>query len=61
MTAMAIAWAMFTRGGQRRVAELRFGHPYAVVAVTSDAAGGPWQGVPVFSAWITEPVDAGDK
>jgi hypothetical protein len=61
VTAVAIAMAMYSRSGQRRVAELRFGHPYAVVAVTSDPSGGPWQGVPVFSAWITEPVNAGDK
>jgi hypothetical protein len=53
--------AMFSRSGQQRVAELRFGHPYAAVAVTSDPSGGSWQGVPVFSAWITEPVNAGDK
>lgn len=51
----------------RRVAELRFAHPYAVVAVATDAgparagrAGGtgPWHGVPVFSAWVAEPEDA---
>jgi len=49
------------RAGVCRVAELRFGHPYAVVAVaTDDRSGalisslqtnGPWHGVPVFSAW----------
>jgi hypothetical protein len=61
VTAMAIAMAMFSRSGQQRVAELRFGHPYAAVAVTSDPSSGPWRGVPVFSAWITEPVNAGDK
>jgi hypothetical protein len=49
----------------RRVAELRFGHPYAVVAVTTDgtaASGGSpaWHGVPVFSAWVAEPEDAAD-
>jgi hypothetical protein len=49
--------------GLRRIAELRFRHPYAVVAVAtqSDRAGngtwtpGPWHGLPVFSAWVTEP------
>ena len=43
--------------GRRRVADLRFGHPYAIVAVAVD---GPqqWQGVPVFSAWVAEPSDA---
>ncbi|MFC7532259.1 hypothetical protein [Actinoplanes sp. GCM10030250] len=38
-----------------RFAELRFAHPYAVVAAT--AQPGPWQGVPVFSAWIETPED----
>jgi hypothetical protein len=37
---------------------LRFGPPYAVVAVTTDPAGGPWHGVPVFSAWVARPTDA---
>ncbi|MEH0974401.1 hypothetical protein V6U77_25030 [Micromonospora sp. CPCC 205546] len=46
--------------GVARIAELRFGHPYAVVAVATDeraggGAPGPWQGVPVFSAWVAEP------
>ncbi|RKN51135.1 hypothetical protein [Micromonospora endolithica] len=45
--------------GVVRVAELRFGHPYAAVAVAtdqpSDAPAGPWHGVPVFSAWVAEP------
>jgi hypothetical protein len=53
--------------GARRSAEVRFGHPFAVVAVTSDLSSGsvtgeqrsgPWHGVPVFSAWITDPDDA---
>ncbi|MFC0101070.1 hypothetical protein ACFFKH_26595 [Micromonospora marina] len=41
--------------GVARVAELRFGHPYAVVAVTTDPAGGPWHALPVYSAWVAEP------
>lgn len=45
--------------GRIRTAELRFGHPYAVVAVATDpradGATGPWHGVPVFSAWVSEP------
>ncbi|MEU1646910.1 hypothetical protein ABZ422_23535 [Micromonospora zamorensis] len=45
--------------GVARTAELRFGHPYAVVAVATDTRAdgvtGPWHGVPVFSAWVTEP------
>lgn len=43
--------------GIARVAELRFGHPYAVVAVATDGAGGPWHGVPVYSAWVAEPAE----
>ncbi|TNH29451.1 hypothetical protein FHG89_12375 [Micromonospora orduensis] len=50
--------------GVRRTAELRFGHPYAVVAVAtdrrSDGTTGPWHGVPVFSAWIAEPEELPD-
>ncbi|MEU6075095.1 hypothetical protein [Micromonospora sp. NPDC047074] len=45
--------------GVARVAELRFGHPYAVVAVATDSradgTSGPWHGVPVFSAWVADP------
>ncbi len=52
----------------RQVAELRFGHPYAVVAVATGPAPAdsdrpqrdPWHGVPVFSAWVSEPADTGD-
>ncbi|MBO3741793.1 hypothetical protein J5X75_30215 [Actinoplanes sp. NEAU-H7] len=47
-----------------REAELRFAHPYAVAAVASQtseingaAKPGPWHGVPVFSAWVSEPDD----
>jgi hypothetical protein len=36
--------------GRRRRAQLRFAHPYAVVAVATGA--GPWGGLPVFSAWV---------
>jgi hypothetical protein len=45
-----------------RLAELRFGHPFAVVAVAtgagSDDSPAVWRGIPVFSAWVTEPEDA---
>ncbi|MEV5210617.1 hypothetical protein AB0K35_24390 [Micromonospora sp. NPDC053740] len=45
--------------GVARTAELRFGNPYAVVAVATDSRAdgvtGPWHGVPVFSAWVAEP------
>ncbi|MFB9322679.1 hypothetical protein [Cryptosporangium minutisporangium] len=46
------------RPGVLRRAALRFGRPYAVVAVVG-ARRGPWHGVPVFSAWVAEPSDAG--
>lgn len=69
VTSLAVALsAIVPRPGVRRTAELRFGHPFAVVAV---AAGdttpsgsqppvprSPWHGLPVFSAWITDPEDA---
>jgi hypothetical protein len=50
--------------GPMRTAELRFGHPYAVVAVTvADQPGhsGPWHGIPAFSGWIAEPRDADER
>jgi hypothetical protein len=53
-----------TRDGILRTAELRFGHPYAVVAVADrpepphSAAGAAWQGLPVFSGWVAEPTNA---
>jgi hypothetical protein len=53
-----------TRPGLLRTAELRFGQPFAVVAAATgqDNPPGhsPWHGLPVFSAWITQPEDAGD-
>jgi hypothetical protein len=68
VTTLAIAIsAVARRPGVRRTAELRFGHPFAVVAATASAPGGqdghppapasPWDGLPVFSAWITDPHD----
>jgi len=58
VSAMAVAMAATVpRAGQIRAAELRFGHPYAVVAVA--AGEGPWHGLPVFSAWVAQPEDAG--
>jgi hypothetical protein len=55
--------------GVVRTAELRFGHPYAVLAVTVDIQWdderdcrvlAPWHGMPVFSAWVSEPEDVPD-
>lgn len=71
VSAVGIALAMLVvpARGLIRTAELRFGHPYAVVAVTVDEpvrgrppaeARGPWHGLPVFSAWVAEPEDAED-
>jgi len=68
VTALAVESALIAPTGQR-VAELRFGHPYAVVAVTTEGQRmvsetgvrpGQWHGLPVFSAWVSEPADAGD-
>jgi hypothetical protein len=71
VSAAAAVMGMTTpRQGLIRTAELRFGHPYAVVAVTVDppgprsepaAAPGPWHGLPVFSAWVADPQDAGES
>jgi hypothetical protein len=63
VTAMYRLTAAMPRMGISRTAELRFGHPYAVVAVTADpvrdgAVHTPWHGVPVFSAWVAEPSEA---
>jgi hypothetical protein len=69
VTAAAVRMAMMPRRGVLRTVELRFGHPYAVVAVTADddatrgggqAKRGPWDGVPVFSAWVARPHDPQD-
>jgi hypothetical protein len=67
VSAMAVRMAMMPRRGVLRTVELRFGHPYAVIAVTAnDAAPGArgpaapeaWQGIPVFSAWVANPISA---
>ncbi|HUC55835.1 MAG TPA: hypothetical protein VMA95_00430 [Streptosporangiaceae bacterium] len=58
VTAIMRLTAAMPRMGRSRTAELRFGHPYAVVAVTEDDNQGPWHGVPVFSAWVARPSEA---
>lgn len=69
VTALAVALSMRAgRHGVIRIAELRFGHPFAVVAVAADdrhggqrkrdGRPGPWHGMPVFSAWVTRPEEA---
>ena len=76
VSAMAVLMGFaMPRDGVVRVAELRFGHPFAVVAVAvavDDGASGdppqgmsrpapsPWHGLPVFSAWVAEVQDAAD-
>ncbi|MDQ2852305.1 MAG: hypothetical protein M3Y49_16550 [Actinomycetota bacterium] len=47
--------------GLYRSATLRFAHPHAVVAATQGhEPDSPWNGLPVFAAWITDPDDAQD-
>ena len=69
MTGLAASPLSMAAGpsGVVRIATLRFGHPFAVVAVAADdghpgddatARPGPWHGMPVFSAWVTSPEDA---
>ena len=61
VTGLAVAMAMrVPRTGLIRTAELRFGHPFAVVAVPAGDPG-PWRGLPVFSAWVAQPEDAGPE
>jgi len=62
VSALAIALSARLPAKHREVV-LRFGHPYAVVAVTTSTTGGAaaWHGLPVFSAWITEPEEATDE
>lgn len=40
-----------------RTVVLRFGHPYAVVAVATapDGTDHAWDGIPAFSAWVEQP------
>jgi hypothetical protein len=70
VSAFAASAARRTRPGRRRTATLHFGRPYAVVARATEIIaepsptepGGPlgraWDGLPIFSAWIADPVDA---
>jgi hypothetical protein len=46
--------------GLQRDALLRFDRPYAVVATATSREPSPWSGLPVFSAWVTEPDEAAD-
>ena len=61
VTGLAVATvALVGHPGTRRTATVRFGHSFAAVAVVAGSRNlGPefarWEGVPVFSAWVTEP------
>ncbi|MBB2943162.1 hypothetical protein FB565_002875 [Actinoplanes lutulentus] len=59
LTTMRVGGSLPERG-LARFAELRFGHPHAVVAVTA-GEDSPWHGVPVFSAWVSEPEDVPEQ
>ncbi len=58
--------AQVSRPGRRRTATVRFAHPFAVVAAAFDdprarhasPVPSPWHGLPVFSAWVSEPAEA---
>jgi hypothetical protein len=65
----AMVFALSARmPGMMRMGEVRFGHPYAVVAVAAndhdaDPDGADdwpdrWNGLPVFSAWVAKPGEA---
>jgi hypothetical protein len=58
----AVALAAMPRPQPHRIAELRFAHPYAVVALAVATAGngaaGGWSGLPLFAAWVADPQDA---
>jgi hypothetical protein len=66
VTGLAVAAsAAIARTGLRRTATVRFGHPYAVVAAAytdrssaEPPPGQAWHGLPVFSAWVSDPSDA---
>jgi hypothetical protein len=57
ITAIAVRMSMpATADLLVRTAEIRFNRPYAVVAWA--VGDGPWGGVPVFSAWVTQAEEA---
>lgn len=67
VTGLAMAMSRpLLRPGRRRDATIRFAHPYGVVAAGSEdhwnRSGGSapraWCGIPLFSAWVSEPCDA---
>lgn len=61
VTAVAVALsARIQTPGRARHALLRFDRPYAVVASVPPGPPSPWIGLPVFSAWVTEPDEVTD-
>ena len=58
VTAVAMFGSNFVARTQypNRALSVRFGHPYAVVAVSSSL--GAWNSVPLFHAWVTETQEA---
>ena len=66
VTGLAVTMAALVgHPGTRRTATIRFGHPFAAVAVVAGSRNlgaqfVRWEGVPVFSAWVTEPEDASE-
>lgn len=49
-----------TQTGVQRIAELRFDHPFAALAVgtrSREAQTARWVGLPMFEAWVTSPVE----
>lgn len=59
VTSISVRAAGIPRKATVRVLDVRFGHPYAVVAGVlpgrSRGTASRWDGVPVFSAWISRP------
>jgi hypothetical protein len=55
---IAVSGRMPPPPGPYRTATVRFAHPYAVIATTRATSNDPWDGLPVFAAWITRPDDA---
>ena len=49
-----------TESGVERLAELRFDHPFAVIAVGAESrqtGATRWVGLPMFEAWVTTPIE----